>query len=627
MTQEGYKRKLAAMLSADVEGYSRLMGDDEESTIRTLTNYRETMTALIQQHRGRVVDAPGDNLLAEFASVVDAVNCAAAIQQKLAGLNDDLPVERKMQFRIGVNLGDVVEEGDRIYGDGVNIAARIEGLAAGGGICISRSAYDQVKNKLNLGYEYLGEHRVKNIAEPVPVYRVLMEPEAAGKIIGEKRTRLTRRHWVAVAVIILVFGAAAAAIWNFYIRATPSLEKDVSPGKVLTSLSNKPSIAVLPFTNLSGDPKQEYFSDGITNDLITDLSKFRRLLVIASNSVFTYKGKPIKVKEVSRELGVRYVLEGSVQKLSQKVRINAQLIDATTGHHLWAERYDRDLNDLFAVQDEIVQTIVATLAIKVDEVERVRAMRKDTDSLQAYDYILRGWEFLSRDTRSANVKAKEMFRKAIELDPDYSTAYSALGWTYLMSSISGFTEFSAQALQRASDLAQKALSLEKSNDWAHALLGTCYLYQGEYDLAIGELQRAIELNPNDPWGYHFLGWGLLFSSRTDDAIKALETTLRLNPNTFSENFLLGLGYYLTGRYDDAIRTLKQGLSREPNQVEIHIALAASYAQAGRLEDAAGAAKMVLMLQPIFEVDAYGMAFRSSADRERIRDGLRKAGLK
>jgi adenylate cyclase len=628
MPKEGLKRKLTAIFSADVEGYSRLMGNDEVGTIRTLTAYKEAMTGVIKQNRGRVVDAPGDNLLAEFASVVDAVQCAVEIQQKLAGLNNDLPVERMMQFRIGVNLGDVVEEGDRIYGDGVNIAARIEGLASGGGICISRSAYGQVKNKLNVGYEYLGEHTVKNITEPVSVYRVLTEPEAAGKIIGEKRIRLTHRHWAAVAAIVLVLVAAAAAIWNFYIRSAPTLEKDISSGESLRTLSNKASIAVLPFTNLSGDPEQEYFSDGITNDIITDLSKFSSLLVIASNTVFTYKGKPVKVKKVGQELGVRYILEGSVQKLSQQVRINAQLIDAATEHHLWAERYDSKLKDLFALQDEIVQTIVATLAIQVGDAEKARAIRKDTASLEAYDYILRGWHHLSRDTRSANVKAKEMFRMAIELDPDYSGAYSALGYTYLMSALSGFTEFSSQALKRANDLALKALSLEKSNDSAHALLGTCYLYQGEYDLAISSLQRAIELNPNDPDGYHSLGWVLLFSSRTDEAIKALETTLRLNPNTFAGSFyFLGLGYYLTGRYDDAIRTLKQGLSREPNHTEIHIALAASYAQVGRLEKAASAAKMVHMLQPIFEVEAYGMAFRNPADRERIRDGLRKAGLK
>jgi adenylate cyclase len=313
----------------------------------------------------------------------------------------------------------------------------------------------------------------------------------------------------------------------------------------------------------------------------------------ASNTVFTYKGKPVKAKKVSQELGVRYVVEGSVQKAGDKVRINAQLIDTTTGHHLWAERYERNLNDIFALQGEIVQTIVATLAIKV----------------------------------TANVKAKEMFRKAIELDPDYGDAYWALGWAQWENAISGWTEFSSQAMQQAQDLAKKALSLDESNAGPHGLLGTCYLYQGEYDLAISELQRAIELNPNAPIGYHGLGMGLLYAGLTDDAIKALETALRLDPNRNNTNFFLGLGYYFKERYDDAIRILKKQLIRDPNFVDLHLALAASYAQAGRLEEATGAAKMVLMLQPIFEVDAYGTAFRRSADRERIRNGLRKAGLK
>ena len=628
MTQEGFKRKLTSIFSADAVGYSRLMGEDEAATVRTLTFYRNVISTLIKQNNGTVIDSPGDNLLADFVSVVDAVLCAVAVQKELKAKNDELSENRRMPFRIGINIGDVIQEGDRIYGDGVNIAARIEGLASGGGICISRSAYDQVKNKLNLGYEYLGEHTVKNIAEPVPVYKVLMEPEAAGKIIGEKRTRLTRRHWAAVAVVVLIFGAAAAVIWNIYIRSTPSLQKDVSPGKTLTSLSNKPSIAVLPFTNLSGDPEQEYFSDGITNDIMTDLSKFKGLLIIASNTVFTYKGTPVKAKKVSQELGVRYVVEGSIQKTDDRVRINAQLIDTATGHHLWAERYERNLKDIFALQSEIVQTIVATLAIKVDEAEIARAMRKNTTSLEAYDYVMRGWQYFSLRTRPANVKAKEMFRKAIELDPDYSDAYWALGLAQLLNATAGWTEFYSETLQQAQDLAKKALSLEESNAGPHALLGSCYLFQGEYDLAISELQRSIELNPNDPYGYRYLGWGLLYAGLTDDAIKALETTLRLNPNTDAGSFyFLGSGYYLTGRYDDAIRTLKQGLGREYNHADSQIVLAASYAQAGQLEDAANAAKMVLMLRPFFEFDSYGMAFRNPADRERIREGLRKAGLK
>jgi adenylate cyclase len=478
-----------------------------------------------------------------------------------------------MEIRIGINLGDVIEKDGLLYGDGVNIAARVEGLAAGGGISISGTVYEHIKDKLSL--HFLGEQNVKNIPEPVRVYRLLTEPEDAGKVIGEKKSRLKRRHLVALAVVALLLGTAAVAIWNFYMRSAHTPGKVASLEKTSAPLSDKPSIAVLSFKNLSGDAEQEYFSDGVTNDIITNLSKFSELFVIASNSVFTYKNKSVKIDEIGQELGVRYVVEGSVQKAGEKVRINAQLIDASTGHHLWAERYERDLKDIFALQGEIVQTIVAKLAIKVGEIELARAMRKDTASLEAYDYIMRGWHYYSRKTRSANIKAKDMFRKAIELDPDYGPAYYALGWTYFRDATSGWTEFSARAMQRAQDLAQKALNLEESNAGPHKLLGTCYLLQGEYDLAIDELRRAIELNPNSSSGYHTLGMGMLFVGLTDDAIKALETALRLDPNRYSPIIQLGLGYYLKERYDDAIRTLKRGLSRDPNVWDSHAALAAA----------------------------------------------------
>src|SRR6266849_134268 len=347
---ERIERKLAAILSADVKGYSRLMGEDEVATIRTLTTYREVMSTFIRRYRGRVVDSPGDNLLAEFASVVDAVQCAVETQRELTARNADLPPERKMEFRIGINLGDVIVEGERIYGDGVNLAARLEGLAEAGGICISGIVYDQVEtklNSLNLGYKYLGEQTVKNIAKPVPVYRVQMEP-------GQSSSSASREK-------------------------IPTL-----------ALPDKPSIAVLPFANMSGDPEQEYFSDGITEDLITDLSKLSGLFVIARNSVFTYKGTAVDVGEVSRRLGVRYVVEGSVRKAGNRVRINAQLVDATTGGHLWAERYDRELQDMFALQDEVKQKIVFALKIQLLPEERVRFHQAPTNNLEAYDSFLRG---------------------------------------------------------------------------------------------------------------------------------------------------------------------------------------------------------------------------------------------
>ena len=628
MATKGFKRKLTAILSADVKGYSRMMGEDEAATVETITVYREVMATLIQEYRGRVVDSPGDNLLAEFASVVDAVESAVEIQKELKAKNEELPEDRRMEFRIGINLGDVIEEGERIYGDGVNIAARIEGLAEGGGICISGTAYDQIGKKLPLGYEFLGEQTVKNIEKPIRVYRVLMEPEVAGMVIGEKKAKLRgwQRSALAAAVVLVLVGVAAA-IWSLYIRPTSPSEEITSKANMAIPLSDKPSIAVLPFNNLSGDQEQEYFSDGITNDIITDLSKFRELFVIASNSVFVYKGKPVKAQKVNQELGARYILEGSVQRASEKVRVNAQLIDATTGHHIWAERYDRDLKDLFAVQDEMVQTIVATLAVKIDAEERERAMHKDTESLEAYDYVLRGWEYFSRTTRSANTQARQMFEKAIEFDPRYATAYVGLGRTRLALFQYGWTEFPAKALQQTHDLAQKALSLEESNSSAHALLGIVYRYWKQYDLAIKELERAIELNPNDARSHAALGSLMNYTSRPDDAIHLLETAFRFDPKMLPGYYMhLGFAYYLKGRYDDSIGILERGLGWYPDHVFIHIPLAAAYAQAGRPQDAARVAATVRRLHPFFEVDNYGTAFINPADRARIVDGLREAGL-
>ncbi|MHC4244913.1 MAG: adenylate/guanylate cyclase domain-containing protein, partial [Planctomycetota bacterium] len=389
MAEEGFKRKLTAILSADVVEYSRLMGEDEEATVRTITSYREVLTTLIQQHNGKVLDSPGDNLLAEFVSVVDAVQCAVAVQKEIKARNDELPENRRMQFRIGINLGDVIQEEDRIYGDGVNIAARLEGLAEPGGICVSKTAFDHIESKLPYGYEYLGDQTVKNIAKPVGAYRVLMDPRVtvAGKPVDEKPAPVKRKAILAGAVAVLVL-AVAVGIWQFYVRR-PTIEP-ASVGKMSFPLPDKPSIAVLPFVNMSGDPDQEYFSDGITEDLITDLSKISGLFVIARNSAFIYKGKAAKIGEVGRVLGVRYVLEGSVRKANGRVRITAQLVDTTTEGHLWAERYDRDLKDIFALQDEVAQKIVAALEVKLTEDEQELLVRKYTDNMEAYDYYLRG---------------------------------------------------------------------------------------------------------------------------------------------------------------------------------------------------------------------------------------------
>ena len=380
MTPEKVKRKLTAILSADVKGYSLLMGQDEVGTIRILQTYRGVISDLIQKKGGRVVDSPGDNVLAEFASVVDALESAVEIQRELKVGNADRSESRRMDFRIGINLGDVVEEAERIYGDGVNIAARIEGLAEGGGICISGTAFYHIGKRLPLGYEYMGEQEVKNIEKPVRVYRVLMEPEQAGKVIDEKGPRRTQWRWAAVAAVVLVAGALA--LWNFYFRLPPI--EPASKEKMTFPLPDKPSIAVLPFDNMSGDPKQEFFSDGITEEIITALSKSPNLFVIARNSTFTYKGKPVKVKQVAEDLGVRYVLEGSVRREGERVRITAQLIDALKGQHLWAERYDREAKEIFALQDEITVKVMTALHIKLQAGDHVPVLGSGTKNLDAF---------------------------------------------------------------------------------------------------------------------------------------------------------------------------------------------------------------------------------------------------
>jgi TolB-like protein/class 3 adenylate cyclase len=366
MATEDFKRKLTAILSADVKGYSRLMGEDDEATVRTITAYREVITEVVEKHRGRVVDSPGDNILAEFASVIDAVHSAVEIQQELKTKNAELPDERKMEFRIGVNLGDVIHEEERIYGDGVNVAARVESLAEAGGICVSGTVFDQIESKLPLGYEYLGEQSVKNISKPVRIYKALMDPEAVGKVIGEQRAEPRRGQRVALVVVtVLLLIVGGLLIWR---TAFPPVQV-ASVEKMAFPLPDKPSIAVLPFANLSGDPSQDYLSDGTTENIITALSKISNVFVIARNSAFTYKGKTVKVQQIAEDLGVRYVLEGSFQRAGERVRINAQLVDGLTGRHLWAERYDREIGDIFALQDDITNHVVTALEVKLTEGE------------------------------------------------------------------------------------------------------------------------------------------------------------------------------------------------------------------------------------------------------------------
>ncbi len=629
MDENGFKRKLTAILSADAVGYSRLMNDDEEATVRTIQAYRKVFSTLILQHNGRLIDSPGDNLLAEFPSVVDGLHCALAVQHELANRNAAMSDNRRMRFRIGLNLGDVIEEKGRLYGDGVNVAARLESLAEPGGILLSGAVYDQVKHKLPNRFEFTGDQKVKNIPDPIRAYRVVMDPDInhLPQKIGIKKTKRFKTLLVLLLGTIMILAVGSGYyFWqdrNSRSPANASPDSSVSPAPAF----RKASIAVLPFTNLSDDVEQEYFSDGVTNDIITDLSKFRELLVIASNTVFMYKGKTVSITTVGRDLGVAYIMEGSVQKAGDHIRINVQLIDASDGTHVWAERYNRRYTDIFELQGDIVQAIVTKLAVKTFQYEQARALRKKPNDLLAYDYLLRGYAYYHQRNRSAYSMAKEMFSRAVELDPFYAAAYVGLGELEYGKVSYGWTEFPDKALNKALAFVRKAIELDESNSTAHSLLSSIYTFQNGYELAINEAERAIELNPNDSGSYNELGWALLRFGRLDEAIAALDMSLRLDSSSPRNIwFHLGIAYYLKEDFGKASVILAQGLTKRPGFSGYHIALAATYARLGRNEDAAREAAAVRRLDPFFKVESFGTGFRQAAHRRAIAAGLREAGL-
>jgi adenylate cyclase len=629
MSIEGLTRKLTAILSADVKGYSRLMGDDEAATVRTITAYRDVMSKLIQHHHGRVVDSPGDNILAEFASVVDAVQCAVEIQQVLRSRNAQLPEERRMEFRIGINLGDVIEEEGRLYGDGVNIAARIEALADPGGICVSGTVYEHIKNKLTLWEEYLGEHTVKNIADPIQVYRIKLEPDDTVEEVREKRLTLQRWHWVAlVAVAALVVGVGGYVIWNNTLRPSPAPTEVALEETSVIEVSDKPSIAVLPFDNMSGDTEQEYFSDGITEDLITDLSKISGLFVLARNSSFVYKGQAVDIVEVGRELGVMYVLEGSVRVVEGKVRITAQLVDAATGGHLWAERYDRDLEDIFAVQDDVVGKIVASLAVTLTEEEEQLLEQEITSNLEAYDYLKRGNWYRNQLTRERNDQARLMYEKAIELDPMYVAAYVGLGFTYYEEWAQQWSQDS-QSLDRANEMAQKALALDNTNAGAHSLLGWVYLWTKQYDLAIAEKELAVALDSMNPDHYSDLAQVLIFAGEPEAAIPLIETAMQLNPHyPVQYPFTLGFAYWFLERYDEAIEAQVEALGINPFFTASHLVLAGAYIETDQEEQARYHVAEALKINPQLSLEVYRqiLPLKDPETLEWALDILQRAGL-
>ncbi len=629
MVEEHTKRKLTAIFSADVAGYSRLMGDDERATVETITLYRKVMTDLIQKYQGRVVDAKGDNVLAEFPSVVDAIQCAVEIQKDLRVRNAELPQSRQMEFRIGINLGDVIEEGETIYGDGLNIAARLESLAESGGICISGTAFDQIGKKIPIGYEFLGEQKVKNIEKPIRVYKTLVDPEAAGKVIGEKRG-LRKWHWAAIftGVFILILAVAAGVIWNIYFRL-PDVERLAEEKREL-KLPEGPSIAVLPFVNMTGDPDQEYFSDGLTENIITGLSSVPQLFVIARNSTFSYKGKAVKVQEVAKELGVQYVVEGSVQKSINRLRMTAQLIDAKTGRHVWAEHYDRDLKEIFAVQDEITIKIIKGLRLKLTDGMVVQEVDRYPCSLEAFMKMMKALEYVYAGNKEANIMARKEAEQAIALAPQHPLPYSIIATSHVCDLVYSASKHPVISLAKATQSAKKGIALDDSYTGNYISLAFIALLRGEHEKSITFSKKTIDLNPNSSHGYWLLGLAFTWSEWPDKGIEYLKKAIRLNPKP-QGNFLyaLGLAYWMSGQNEKAISMFRKAIDQAPDSILPMAFLTATYISSGQEENARAAAKEVLRIDPDFSVERFAKRrpFKNQPDRERLIDALRKAGLK
>jgi adenylate cyclase len=568
------------------------MAEDEAATVRTLTAYRQQVATLVQEHRGRVVDSPGDNLLAEFPSALEAVSCAVEIQRVITARNAEVPAERRMVFRVAVHLGDVLVEGERIYGDGVNIAARLEALAEPGAVCISRTVHEQVQHKLELAYDDLGEQKLKNIPDPVQAYRVRLEPKA------DIRT-----------------------------ESLPGMEELTVPG-----FSGRPAIAVLPFDNLSGDPEQEYFADGVAEDLITRLSDWRYFPVIARNSSFTYRGGSVDVKRVSRELGVRYVVEGSVRRAGDRVRISAQVIDATTGHHVWAERYDRDLTDMFALQDEITEAIVASMHPQLGQYETERALRKEPHNLSAWEYAQRGWWHFNRMTKGDNARAKSFIEKAIELDPNFGWAFYCLAFTLYHDIFFAWIDEPARSIADVVRAAEKAVLLDDKDPLPHVVLALAYSLTGEREKTIAAAELAVQLGPSLAFAYEVLGWILAMTGRPKEGIANLEKALRLSPrDPFIFDFLAGMAvaHFVAGRYEEAVDWARRSLQRKPDYLTSSLALAASLAHLGRVDEARRAVQETLQHSPEFTLASASLVLSAGEPDfvERAIDGLRKAGLK
>jgi adenylate cyclase len=589
-------RKLAAILAADVVGYSRLAGADEDRTLARLRALRsDLIDPTVAVHHGRVVKRTGDGALIEFRSVVDAVRCAIEVQSGMLERNAGVPAERRIEFRIGIHLGDVVEESDGdLMGDGVNIAARLEGIAKPGTICLSEDAYRQVKARLDLAVSDLGQTQLKNITEAVRVYSLQVGVTAEAKPVSQSQAGVPE-------------------------MPSPRL-----------ALPDKPSIAVLPFTNMSGDPEQEYFSDGISEDIITDLSKIAGLMVISRNSCFTYKGRSVDVRSVGRDLGVRSVLEGSIRRAGNRVRITAQLIDAATGGHLWAERYDRDLTDLFAVQDDVTRRIVDALKVTLSPVETARLADSQACNIEAYDYFLRGREFLlgENKTREKFEQSKNFFLRALEFDPNHSQAYAGLSWAYIFDYFNRWSDKPDDSLQLAKHTAEQAIEKDPREPFARHSAALAFMIAKDLDRAKSEAEIAIALNPNDALAYNVLGGVHTYSGQHPEAIEMIERAIRLDP-AWVQQYLhfLGTAYLLAGKYETAATLLRQRVRLVPGTDFTRAVLASALGHLGEVDEARRIWRELMEINPKYSFREHfsRQPFRPE-DVERVAAGLGKAGL-
>lgn len=624
---ESQSRRLAAILAADIAGYSALMGADEARTVRDLKGHQAVVLPMVGQFGGRIIDTAGDGILAEFASVVSAVECALALQKTMAERNSAIEQPRRMQFRIGVNVGDVIYDEARIYGDGVNVAARLEGIAKPGGICLSEDAYRQVRGKLDIPIADAGEQKLKNISNPVRVYRI--EPSVAAAADALSPPAEPRRRWSVRAVAgaaITVAVALAAVTWFALLRDRPDVSQKAAPSKPIT-VSAMPIIAVLPFANQTGDDSQDYFADGVTEEIINALGRFNTLRVIGRNAVLRYRKRPPTQEEIASELGANYLVTGSVRHSGKRVRIAAQLTESRAGTVMWTDRYDGELADIFDFQDTIARQIAGTLAANIALVEGRRSLSQPKPNPNAFDLALRARALGHASTRTANRRFRELIAEAIELDPTYAAARALLADALYSQAILGWTEFPDRELSRGADEARKAIALASDEPDGYRALGRILLARAEYDQAQNALKRAIEINPSD--ANALAPWGAVqsFSGEIAGAIETLELALKLDP-MLEPNYVfdLAVAYYLARRHEDALRIAERGLTRYPDFAMFNAPAAAAAAQLGRKEQAAGYVEALRRRVPVLDLETFGSRFKDPAHPAYLREGLKAAGL-